>query len=113
MTARPRGVVRPGALVARRPSRIAAGSFAMTCVLTSCHGQHAAPRDVSAPATAITATATPSPAPSSRTDPAFRHPIPGMPPVIDNDVSSHTRAGMLARRVRQDAHYLYVPDSQG
>jgi YVTN family beta-propeller protein len=36
-----------------------------------------------------------------------------MPPVIDNDVYSQTRAGMLSPRVRHDPSYLYVPDSQG
>jgi YVTN family beta-propeller protein len=45
--------------------------------------------------------------------PQFRHRIPGMPPVIDNDVYSQTRAGMLAPQVRQDPRLLYVPDSQG
>ncbi len=43
----------------------------------------------------------------------FRHPLPGMPPVIDNDVYSQDRAGMLAPQVRHDPAYLYVPDSQG
>jgi YVTN family beta-propeller protein len=45
--------------------------------------------------------------------PPFRNPLPGMPPVIDNDIYSRTRAGMLAPQVRQDPRYLYVPDSQG
>lgn len=36
-----------------------------------------------------------------------------MPPVIDNDVYSQTRAGMLSSSVRHDPNYLYVPDSQG
>jgi YVTN family beta-propeller protein len=45
--------------------------------------------------------------------PPFRHRIPGMPPVIGNDVYSQTRAGMLAPQVRQDPSLLYVPDSAG
>ena len=45
--------------------------------------------------------------------PQFRHRIPGMPPVIDNDIYSQTRAGMLAPQVRHDPQLLYVPDSQG
>jgi len=45
--------------------------------------------------------------------PPFRHRLPGMPPVIGNDVYSQDRAGMLAARVRRDPSYLYVPDSQG
>ncbi|MGA8246400.1 MAG: beta-propeller fold lactonase family protein [Nocardioides sp.] len=45
--------------------------------------------------------------------PQFRHPLPGMPPVIDDDVYSQTRAGMLAPRVRHDPQLLYVPDSLG
>jgi len=43
--------------------------------------------------------------------PPFRHPIPGMPPVVHNDVYSQTRAGMLAPQVRHDPALLYVPDS--
>lgn len=43
----------------------------------------------------------------------FRHPLPGMPPVIGNDVYSQTRAGMLAPVVRHDPALLYVPDSAG
>jgi YVTN family beta-propeller protein len=58
----------------------------------------------------------PSPAakqPKPYVAPQFRHRIPGMPPVIGNDIYSQTRAGMLAPQVRQDPHNLYVPDSQG
>ena len=43
----------------------------------------------------------------------FRHPLPGMPPVVGNDVYSQTRAGMLAPAVRHDPALLYVPDSAG
>ena len=43
----------------------------------------------------------------------FRHRLPGMPPVIGNDVYSQTRAGMLAPQVRHDPALLYVPDSNG
>jgi YVTN family beta-propeller protein len=45
--------------------------------------------------------------------PPFRHRIPGMPPVIGNDVYSQARAGMLAPQVRHDPQLLYVPDSNG
>ncbi|MFZ2013032.1 MAG: YncE family protein [Nocardioides sp.] len=43
----------------------------------------------------------------------FRHPLPGMPPVVGNDVYSQTRAGMLAPAVQHDPALLYVPDSAG
>jgi len=43
----------------------------------------------------------------------FRNPLPGMPPVIDGDIYSQTRAGMLRPDVAKDLAYLYVPDSQG
>jgi YVTN family beta-propeller protein len=45
--------------------------------------------------------------------PPFRNPLPGMAPVVANDVYSQTHAGMLAPLIRQDPRYLYVPDSQG
>ncbi len=45
--------------------------------------------------------------------PQFRNRIPGMPPVIDNNVYSQDKAGMLAPQVRHDPQLLYVPDSTG
>ncbi|HLN78028.1 MAG TPA: beta-propeller fold lactonase family protein [Nocardioidaceae bacterium] len=43
----------------------------------------------------------------------FRNPLPGMPPVVDNDVYAATRAGMLSPKVAGDPAYVYVPDSKG
>src|SRR5881392_4153948 len=43
----------------------------------------------------------------------FRNPLPGMPPVIANDVYSQTRAGMVRPDLATDPAYLYVPDSKG
>lgn len=45
--------------------------------------------------------------------PPFRDPLPGMPPVVENDVYARTRAGMLSASVRGAKSYLYVPDSTG
>jgi YVTN family beta-propeller protein len=70
----------------------------------------------STPSAARTSSTTPGTAATSHRPyvaPQFRHRIPGMPPVIDNDVYSQDRAGMLAPRVRHDPSYLYVPDSHG
>lgn len=65
----------------------------------------------SAPSDAA-ATARAAPHPSQVALP-FRDPLPGMPPVVDNDVYARTRAGMLSPAVRRARHYLYVPDSKG
>ena len=55
-----------------------------------------------------------------RTDPApavrhvprrFRHLLPGMPPVIGNNVYAGAGVGDLARQVRHQPHLVYVPDS--
>jgi DNA-binding beta-propeller fold protein YncE len=81
-------------------------------LLTACHGTAPASAQHSA-APRTTATASPSHAPRPRLAPPFRHRIPGMPPVIDNNVYSQTHAGMLAPQVRHDPRYLYVPDSTG
>ena len=43
----------------------------------------------------------------------FRDPLPGMPPVIGNDVYSQTRRGMLSPAVAGERNLLYVPDSRG
>jgi len=43
----------------------------------------------------------------------FRDPLPGMPPVVDNDVYSQTRRGMLSPVVAGERELLYVPDSRG
>jgi DNA-binding beta-propeller fold protein YncE len=66
-----------------------------------------------APPSRTTPPASGSPVSKPYVAPPFRHRIPGMPPVIDNDVYSQTRAGMVAPRVRRDPALLYVPDSQG
>ncbi len=43
----------------------------------------------------------------------FANPLPGMPPVIGDDVYSQTRAGHLSSAVVGDPAYLYVPDALG
>ena len=43
----------------------------------------------------------------------FRHPLPGMPPVVGGDVYSQTRRGMLSPTVAGERSLLYVPDSKG
>ena len=49
----------------------------------------------------------------SRVAAPFRHPIPGMPAAVDNDVYAATRPGRLRARVAHDPAYLYVPNSYG
>ena len=43
----------------------------------------------------------------------FRDPLPGMPPVIGDDVYSQTRRGMLRPDLAGQRALLYVPDSRG
>ncbi|MCW2847333.1 MAG: hypothetical protein JWR90_1307 [Marmoricola sp.] len=43
----------------------------------------------------------------------FRDMLPGMPPVVGNDVYSRTRRGMLSPVVAGERELLYVPDSKG
>ena len=89
----------------------ASGALVATLVLVACGGGSSSPpaarRTLPAPSTAGTASQHPTVAPQ------FRHRIPGMPPVIGNDIYSQDHAGMLAPQVRHDPAYLYVPDSQG
>jgi DNA-binding beta-propeller fold protein YncE len=59
-------------------------------------------------------TTTPPTGASRRTlEAPFRHPLPGMPPALHNNVYAATARGMLARRVSHDRALLYVPDSGG
>ncbi len=91
-----------------RRVRVAASLTAILCLGACGGGSPSTPRasgDRSAPAA--------HPSHHAYVAPPFRHPLPGMPPVIGNDVYSQDRAGMLAPRVRHDPSYLYVPDSQG
>ena len=87
------------------------GALAATLLLAACgDGSSSAPAAQGTPSavsTGLSASRHPYVAPP------FRHRIPGMPPVIDNDVYSQDRAGMLAPQVRHDPHLLYVPDSHG
>jgi DNA-binding beta-propeller fold protein YncE len=43
----------------------------------------------------------------------FRHPLPGMPPVLHNNVYFADRPGRVARRLASDPAYIYVPNSYG
>ncbi len=52
-----------------------------------------------------------SPAPSIL--PPFRDPLPGMPPVIDNDVYAADGSNMVSPKIADDPAYLYVPNSYG
>jgi DNA-binding beta-propeller fold protein YncE len=110
-----REVAHRGPLAARRPVVAAAAALlSVTFLLTACGTTSSASAgSTTATAPATTGAITSSPATPLRAAPPFRHRIPGMPPVIDNDVYSQTRAGMLSPRVRRDPDYLYVPDSQG
>ncbi|MGI8613941.1 MAG: beta-propeller fold lactonase family protein [Nocardioidaceae bacterium] len=75
---------------------------------------HATPPEPSSPSVGSSATPKPSPtATPPAVAPPFRHPLPGMPPAIGNDVYAGTRAGMLDPKVARDPAYLYVPDSAG
>jgi DNA-binding beta-propeller fold protein YncE len=69
--------------------------------------------------TSSATTALPTPAPAAQRPSAtpvpwqFRNPLPGMPPVVGDDVYSQTRAGMVRPDVASEPAYLYVPDSTG
>ncbi|MCW2858002.1 MAG: YncE family protein [Marmoricola sp.] len=43
----------------------------------------------------------------------FQNPLPGMPPVIGDNIYSQAGAGMMRADVAGDPAYLYVPDSTG
>jgi DNA-binding beta-propeller fold protein YncE len=60
-----------------------------------------------------TASSPPSGPERPRLAPPFRHPLPGMPPVIGNDVYGAAGSGMLSPKVADDPAYLYVPNSFG
>ena len=92
------------------PVALAVGSL----LLAGCG--YVAGADTSSPASA--ATGSPAPRSTSTTSDAatawpFRNPLPGMPPVIGNDVYSQTGRGMLSRAVAGARQLLYVPDSRG
>ena len=80
--------------------------------LSGCGGHQAPSAGPKTSATTAGVAAAPA-RPKPYVAPQFRHRIPGMPPVVDNDVYSQTRAGMLAPQVRRDPRLLYVPDSAG
>ena len=75
--------------------------------LMGCSGTPAPRSD---PAGGATSTKTASPTPVA---PPFRHPLPGMPAVIDNDVYAAARAGMVSAAIKHEPAYLYVPNAEG
>jgi DNA-binding beta-propeller fold protein YncE len=87
---------------------LALAILAAGCTSTTSAGSATAPRS-----------ATPTTSASPRTSSTraefvpkqFRNPLPGMPPVLDEDVYAAARAGNLAPRVRHDPALVYVPDS--
>jgi DNA-binding beta-propeller fold protein YncE len=87
-------------------------ALATLAALSGC-GSHPGPSAGPKTSANTTGAAASSAGPKPYVAPQFRHRIPGMPPVVDNDVYSQTRAGMLAPRVRRDPALLYVPDSAG
>jgi YVTN family beta-propeller protein len=98
------------------PRRLVALVLGMiVLLLAACGGGGSAPAasPSGTPSGARSADAVTPTTPKAHVDPQFRHRIPGMPPVIGNDVYSQTRAGMLAPQVRHDPSLLYVPDSNG
>jgi YVTN family beta-propeller protein len=101
-------------LGAGRPSArlVAATLLAVSCLVTACHSGTSSAAEAGHPPPSGPV-GNPTSSAAARPAPPFRHPIPGMPPVIDNDVYSQTRAGMLGPQVRHDPSYLYVPDSRG
>jgi DNA-binding beta-propeller fold protein YncE len=49
----------------------------------------------------------------ARLAPQFRNPLPGMPPVVGNDIYAAAAAGRVSARIAHDPPYLYVPNSYG
>ncbi len=93
--------------------RFARAAAVATCVLVGLvSGCTQSPTRPAADSKAPTST----PAPKAAAPPVpwqFRNPLPGMPPVVDGDVYSQARAGMVRPDVARDPAYLYVPDSKG
>jgi DNA-binding beta-propeller fold protein YncE len=53
------------------------------------------------------------PAPMASVAAPFRDPLPGMPPVIDNNVYAADAPGNVASAIASEPAYLYVPNSYG
>jgi DNA-binding beta-propeller fold protein YncE len=70
-------------------------------------------RSTSAPSAASPSSSTTptSPVVARHVPRQFRHPLPGMPPVLNHDVYAATTAGKLAPQVAHQPHLVYVPDS--
>lgn len=51
--------------------------------------------------------------PATSIPPQFRDPLPGMPPVIDNNVYAADGSNMVTPKIADDPAYLYVPNSYG
>ncbi len=116
-------------LVSRSRGTLAAGSLGLLVLTSACtaagaHESGQAQRSAnSAPAGAATTSSGPGSSASTTTSPGsgsatptapqFRRPLPGMPPVLNNNVYAATGAGMLSPRIAKDPAYVYVPDSNG
>ncbi|MDP9319054.1 MAG: YncE family protein [Actinomycetota bacterium] len=60
-----------------------------------------------------TASATTQVGAAPRLAPQFRDPLPGMPPVIDNNVYAADGPTMVSAKISDEPAYIYVPNSYG
>ncbi len=101
----------------RAPALLLALVSSGVLAVSGCTG--ASPPPPPAAVTSRSPSATNSTTPPSPSGPAsappiqFSHLLPGMPPIVGQDVYGATRAGMLSSRVAHDPALLYVPDSAG
>ncbi len=92
----------------------AAATVALLAVACSASG----PEGATSPAPASTIGAggqqrTTTRVPVGAIQPQFRDPLPGMPPVLRNDVYAADRAGLVSPKLANEPAYLYVPNSYG
>jgi len=105
------------------PRQARRGIVSLLALLLAAAGCSSSTTSSSDPAPAPSASGSPSG--GARTTPAgpsarsatphvpqrFRHPLPGMPPVVDGNVYARTSPQDLRPRLRHEPHLVYVPDS--
>lgn len=107
----------PSARLARarwlRGPALAAAAALVLAGLAGC-GQGSATTTPAAGSPTAAAGAARAAAPARRpVPPQFRNLLPGMPPIVDDDVYGAAHAGMVQPRLAHEPAYLYVPNSYG
>lgn len=104
-------MIRPGPGRVGRLALPALAALVLAAVLAGCSSKGSVADSSPASRTPSPSASPASPTPTGLVTGPFAHPLPGMPPIVDDNVYGADRPGELAPAVADDPPMIYVPDS--